>query len=309
MRILHITDTHLGIRRHFRGAPAGWSRADDHLVSFKAALAYARDAILGRVDAVIHSGDLFDRSHPPADAVQAAIEAITETAREVPVYLMPGNHDRLGLLHQAGGGFGRIPGLTVTDHPLAVDILGARIGLVPFQREPLAWAAAASSLGDCDVLVAHQAFSGARVGRYRFLAGIDPETIGAHHLPQSAKTILCGHIHPRQSHTVRHARGHSVTVHYPGSTERTAFSERRETKGCGLLELGQAAVYQTIDLPARPMAEIHDEADAATAAPETLVRLAGAARTRDIEDYVLSRGAWVVPWKDDVAQRQIGLFG
>ncbi|MSP54769.1 MAG: hypothetical protein EXR69_04060 [Myxococcales bacterium] len=65
MRILHVTDSHLGIRWHFRGAPTGWSRADDHLLSFKAALANATDAVFDRVDAVIHSGDLFDRSHPP----------------------------------------------------------------------------------------------------------------------------------------------------------------------------------------------------------------------------------------------------
>ena len=227
---------------------------------------------------------------------------------------MPGNHDRLGLLHLAGGGFGRIPGLTVTDHALAVDVQGACIGLVPYHREPSAWAAASRSLGDCDVLVAHQAFNGARAGGYRFLTSVDPETIGAQHLPPSARTILSGHIHPRQSHTVRHTLGHAVTVHYPGSTERTAFSERHEPKGCGLLELGSAGSgpplrYRTLDLPTRPMVEVHDEAEAEKTAAETLVRLAGSARTADIEAEVLSRGAWVLPWKATVSQRQLGLFG
>ncbi len=304
MRILHVTDTHLGIRRYFRGSPPGWSRADDHFGAFRAALAFACDpALAGPIDAVIHSGDLFDRSHPPADAVAAAISAFTDLARQLPVFLVPGNHDRLGLMHHADGAFGRIPGLTVADQPLAVHIAGARIGLVPFHAAPEAWATAAAPLRDCDLLVAHQAFDGARVGNFVFRAGHD-ETIAPRHLPPGVRTILCGHIHPRQSHTLGPA-----TVYYTGSTERTAFSERRETKGCGLLELDRTVRYRWLDLPSRPMLEVrsHDEAEGVTQG--ALVRLAGEALTRDVQNLVLDRGGWVVPWKPDVPDRQIGLFG
>ena len=62
MRILHVTDTHLGYEAWFRGAPPGWSRADDHLEAFRLAL---RPAFQEEVDLVVHSGDLFNRSTPP----------------------------------------------------------------------------------------------------------------------------------------------------------------------------------------------------------------------------------------------------
>lgn len=302
MRLLHLTDTHLGIKRHFRGAPGGWSRSDDHMDAFRAALAFARDPTLaGKVDVVIHSGDLFDRSHPPQGAVDAAIEAFTALAREIPVLLMPGNHDRLGLLHHADGALGRIPGLTVTDRPLSVDVGDVRIGLVPFCREPAEWAASAGTVGESDLLVAHQAFHGARVGNFQFGAGVDPETISVKDLPPGTRTILCGHIHPRQSHTIGPA-----TVYYTGSTERTAFSERRETKGCALVEFDRNIRYRWLDLESRPMLEVHSEHDADRVQHGTLVRLAGHAKSKDVQERVIERGGWVVPWKEE--ERQIGLF-
>ncbi len=301
MRLLHLTDTHLGIKRYFRGAPAGWTRAEDHLAAFRQALDYA---LTGDppVDAVIHSGDVFDRSHPPADAVAAATTALAEVARKVPVYVFPGNHDGLGLLHSGEGVLGRIPGVTVADHPTAIVVRGVRIGLLPFCRSPAAWGANAASLGSCDLLVAHQAFHGARVAGFTFRAGSDPETIGEELIPATTRAILCGHIHPRQSHTLGPA-----TVYYPGSTERTAFAERRETKGFSIFEFDRVGRCRTVDLPSRPMVEVHSERDLVHVRDGALVRLTPTARTRDIEQAALARGGWVVPWK--YPERQVTLFG
>lgn len=301
MRLLHLTDTHLGIKRRFRGSPDGWTRADDHLAAFRKALDHACEGD-EPVDAVIHSGDVFDRSHPPPDAVAAARAALAAVARHVPVYLLPGNHDALGLSHQGEGELARIPGVTVADAAVAITIRGARIGLLPFRRSPAEWRANAQELGECDVLVAHQAFHGARVAGFTFRAGSDPETIGVEDVPAHTKTVLCGHVHPRQSHTLGPA-----TVYYAGSTERTAFAERRETKGYGVFELGRVGRYRHVDLPSRPMLEVHWERDVESVRPGALVRLAPNARTRDIEDDVLARGGWVVPWK--APERQVALFG
>jgi len=301
MRLLHLTDTHLGIKRHFRGSPDGWSRADDHLAAFLQALRHALEGD-EPVDAVIHSGDLFDRSHAPLDAVAAASAAFAEVARRVPVYLLPGNHDGLGLSRAGDGQLGYIPGVTIADEPTAITVRGARIGLLPFRRSPDDWGADAGSLDGCDLLVAHQAFHGARVAGFTFRAGSDPETIGEQHIPTRTRTILCGHVHPRQSHTLGPA-----TVFYAGSTERTAFAERRETKGYAVFELGRAGRYRHVDLPSRPMLEVHRERDVAYVRPGALVRLGPTARTADIEHDVLARGGWVVPWKPP--ERQVALFG
>ena len=55
MRILHLSDTHLGLAGRVRGAPPGYQRADDHLAALRAALA---PALAGQIDLVLHTGDL-----------------------------------------------------------------------------------------------------------------------------------------------------------------------------------------------------------------------------------------------------------
>ncbi|MCW2958339.1 MAG: exonuclease SbcCD subunit SbcD [Solirubrobacterales bacterium] len=100
MRFLHTADWHLG--RSFHGAS---------LIDAQAAWAawlvdVAREA---QVDAILVSGDLYDRALPPVDAVLLADEALGALVDVAPVVLISGNHDsatRLGfgsaLLEQAG---------------------------------------------------------------------------------------------------------------------------------------------------------------------------------------------------------------
>jgi hypothetical protein len=42
----------------------------------------------------------------------------------------------------------------------------------------------------------------------------------------------------------------------PGSTERTAFSGRHETKGYARWELGRQVGHRFVDLPSRPMVQV-----------------------------------------------------
>ncbi|MDP2312531.1 MAG: metallophosphoesterase [Pseudomonadota bacterium] len=287
MRLLHVTDTHLGVDRWFRGAPRGWRRGDDHLAAFRAALA---PAFRGEVDGVVHTGDLFDRSRPPARAVAEAIALLAEVARQVPVALMPGNHDRQGLrAHLAGGG---LPGVAIVDRAARVRIAGAWLALVPYLPDPAAWGAAASDVcGEgVDLLLAHQAFDGARVPGFAFRVGSPADTIGEAHLPPGVRHILCGHIHTRQAL----ALGAAVVVH-PGSTERTAFLERAETKGSAVWELGAEPTWRFVDGPARPMHVVEHPDALALVSAEELVTLKGAARHVEVEQAALARGAWVAP--------------
>ncbi|MFZ5480357.1 MAG: metallophosphoesterase family protein [Myxococcota bacterium] len=288
MRLLHLTDTHFGVDRWFRGAPRGWRRADDHLAIARVALA---PALAGEVDAVVHTGDLFDRSRPTDRAVAAAAELLEEVARAVPLLVMPGNHDRRGL----GGHFPRAA--WVIDRPTVVDLAGVRVAAVPFLRDAGTWAAAAREVcaGGVDLLLAHQAFEGARVPGHTFRS--EPDTIRECHLPTGVTTILCGHIHPRQVTRV----GGAVVVQ-PGSTERTAFSERFDTKGALRWEDG---AWRFVDLPARPMALVRGPDELAAVGPGTLVRLEPG--DEDLEAAVLARGGWVAPWARPSAQ--VPLFG
>lgn len=293
MRLLHLTDTHLGVGSFFHGAPAGWSRAADHLRAMAAALL---PAVREEVDAVVHSGDLFDRSSPPPAAVAEAARLWADVARRVPVVVCPGNHDRKGLLHHFPAG---IPGVTIVDEPAVVELRDVRLGVVPYLDE--GWAQRAPP--GCDLLVAHQAFDGARVPGYTFRAARREDTLGADAIPAGTRWILCGHIHPRQ---VGHVGG--ATVVYPGSTERTAFAERFETKGYAVWDLGREVRWRHVDLATRPMVVVRAEADVADVTEGALVKLEGDARTRAVEAAVFARGGWVAPWPRGV-ERQARLFG
>lgn len=293
MRFLHLTDSHLGIDRHYRGADPRWRRAHDHQDALSTALA---PALRGEVDAVIHTGDLFDRSQPPPEAVAAARALFAEVGREVPVVITHGNHDWRGLTPLLGG----LLGVTVVDEPTAVDVKGVRVGVVPWKKPAAAWAEAARTVGEADLWATHQAFSGSRVPGFTFRPGRPDETIGAEHLPRGARWILSGHVHPRQWVEVGGA-----TVVHAGSTERTAFSEHAEAKGYVIWELGDRFRFRLVDLPTRRMVVVRGEVDVDRVADGDLVRLEGPARTPEVEAAVHARGGWVAPWSPD---RQAGLF-
>ncbi len=295
MRVLHLSDTHLGVDRYYAGAPPGWRRADDHLAAMRTALRLALD---GQVDAVVHTGDLFDRSLPPPRAVGDAIEALAAVGRVVPTVVMPGNHDRRGLRRHLGD-LG--PGVQVVDEPSVVSLGPLRCVAIPFLRDAADWAAAAAGLcrDTVDLLLAHNAFDGARVPGFTFRPSPGHETVGAENIPATARDILCGHIHTRQCLALGHAR-----VWMPGSTERTSFVERRETKGA-LLYDAAARIGRWIDLPARPMVHARQLADLDEVRPGTLVALAPELRTEQIDALARERGGWVSPWARPSAQQAL----
>lgn len=298
MNILHVTDTHLGIDRWYRGAPPGWRRADDHMAALRTAVA---PALEGEIDLILHTGDLFDRSQPPPRVVAEAAALLAELGRHVPVVLMPGNHDRRGLSRHFPH---PIPGVQVHDAPARVEVKGLRLAVVPFFRDAGTWQAAAgiAASGGVDLLLAHQAFHGSRVPGITFRAGVQAETIGARHIPRGVRHVACGHIHPRQVVTVGDAE-----VVFPGASERTAFVEREDTKGAVRWTFGRSLEWHWVDLPTRPMRQLEVPDDVAHVAPGELVYLRGDARTVEVERAVIARGGWVDAWAYPTGQ--LKLFG
>jgi len=281
MRILHLTDTHLGSVLRVSGCPKAWTRHQDHFDAMQLALDVARR---GEVDAVLHTGDLFNRSRPPQKIIAEAADVLCSLARQLPVVVFPGNHDRRGLRRYIPHA---IEGLHVVDQARSVDLGPIRIGCVPYKRSADDFAAAAASLGTVDLLATHQAFDGVVVPPgFTFRAGVQQDTIGEEHLPHSTSWIACGHIHPRQVVDVGGAR-----VVHPGSTERTSFSERDDTKGYAIWTFGRQLSWTFADLPSRPMALIRWDQDLPDALPETLVRLGPQAQ--HLRGAVLDRGAWL----------------
>lgn len=318
MRILHLSDTHLGLAGRVRGAPPGYQRADDHLAALRAALA---PALAGQIDLVLHTGDLYDRSRPPARAVRAAAALLTQVARQVPVVVLAGNHDRRGL---SGTVPLTVPGLHVVDQAEHLRVAGLRLAVVPFLADADGWAwAARRAVGPgVDLLLCHQAVDGCQVPGFTFRVGQQRDTLGPQHLPAGVRHLLCGHIHPRQV-----LRLGPATVVMPGSTERTSFAERDGPKGVALWDLDAAPRWRFLDLPCRPMVVVRGPADLPAVAPGSLVRLGRPAEPGDgaahderdrveLDRAVLARGGYLVGPPPGAPlppprppSRQVALFG
>jgi DNA repair exonuclease SbcCD nuclease subunit len=257
VRVLFISDTHLGFDLPSRPRVVRRRRGDDFLQNFDRALEPART---GEVDVVVHGGDLLYRSRVPAWLAETALAPLRRLAESgVPVLLVPGNHERscvpfpLLALHER---------LHIFDRPrtLVVEARGVRVAFMGFpythdirRRFPdiLTALNRASSSADIRVLCLHQCIEGATCGPGNFTFRFGPDVIRISDLPQNIAVTLSGHIHRHQ--VLRPAIGPPII--YAGSTERTSFAEAPETKGFVMVELARSGLhsYEFRPLPARTM--------------------------------------------------------
>ncbi len=267
LRVLFLSDSHLGFDHPLRPRIERRRRGPDFLANLERALEPARR---GAVDLVIHGGDLFHRSRPPAPIVAAGLSCLLRVAeRGIPVFVVPGNHERsrlpLPLLQ-------RHPFLHVFDEPrtFVQRIAGWRVALAgfPFTRvvggrafqrllDAAAWRAVEA---DVRLLCLHQAVEGARVGLNDYCFRRGPEVVPLDGIPRGFAAVLAGHIHRHQVLTTDpHGRRLPAPVLYPGSVERTSFQERAEAKGYLVLDVapdaegGRLTRVRFVRLPARPM--------------------------------------------------------
>jgi len=257
MRILFLSDTHLGIDLPVRPRLERRRRGEDFFRNFQRALA---PAFAGEVDAVLHGGDLMYRSRVPARLAEAALAPLREVASSgIPVLLVPGNHERGRVSHPL---LALHPNLHVFDRPrtIALAARGLRVAFAGFPYASqvrtrfaglLASARHGEGLTDVRVLCLHQCVEGASCGPGDFTFRDGDDVVRAADLPRDFAVVLSGHIH---RHQVLPARGGPRVV-YAGSVERTSFAEAGETKGGVLLDLspGGVATLEFRPLPARPM--------------------------------------------------------
>jgi DNA repair exonuclease SbcCD nuclease subunit len=98
VRILFLADTHLGFDFPFRPRIQRRRRGADFFSNFEKALA---PALAGEVDCVVHGGDLLYRSKVPPQLVEMAFAPLKRVADNgIPVYLVPGNHERSAIPHR-----------------------------------------------------------------------------------------------------------------------------------------------------------------------------------------------------------------
>jgi DNA repair exonuclease SbcCD nuclease subunit len=270
IRVLLLADTHLGFDLPVSPRINRRRRGHDFLANFATAL---QPALSGEVDLVVHGGDVFNRSRPPSSVVWQAFEPLKRVAdRGVPVYVVPGNHERGRLPHMR---FAQHPHIHVFDEPrtFVADIRGVRVALAGFPSERdtvrtrfaglVADTRHSSVSADVRLLCLHQCVEGATVGPADYMFTTAPDVIRVSDIPLGFSAVLSGHIHRHQVLTTDlGGRRLPFPVLYPGSIERTSIAEADEEKGFMKVELTRRADGVSVDwrfhqLPARPLVR-HD---------------------------------------------------
>lgn len=262
MRLVHMSDTHLGWRSLHRLDGHGRNQREADLYdAFDRAIVKAIDL---RPDVVVHSGDLFDGYHPSSAALRACLDGIGRLREAgIPFIVIAGNHstprvasaehvfsvlerfDRGGMVHAV---FGR---------PRRIRIGELSILAIPHVNDARAVAEALRTAApdhdvDYNVLVAHIGLDGlgqvggAEAGSLT-LPGETIEATGAFDY------VALGHLH--QYDDVRD------NAAYSGSLERLSWADAPDEAKV-ILEIDLAAGYTSVDfvtrheIAARPHVEL-----------------------------------------------------
>lgn len=271
VRVLLVADTHLGYDLPLRPRVERRRRGQDFLANFRLAL---EPALKGDVDLVVHGGDLFHRSKVPPALIEMAMEPMVEVANSgVPVFIVPGNHERSRIpLHLWVGH----PNINIFDRPWTfhLEVNGVSVALAGFPcrrngvrdlfRDLLRRTRYQRLEADMRLLCLHQTVEGAQVGPSDYTFRYGEDIVRGRNIPGGFAGVLCGHIHRSQmlTHDLR-GLALSAPVIYPGSVERTAFAERFEEKHYVIAEFvptedgkGHLADVSFVPLPSRPMHSI-----------------------------------------------------
>ncbi len=239
MRVLLLSDTHIGLDMPARPRVDRRRRGPDFVANLKRALA---PALRGEVDLLVHAGDLFDTHRVRVDVARLAYEALRDVADAgVPVVLTPGNHERSELPHSYLASHRNVH-LFAGPSTFECEVDGVHVAVAgfPFQRRfnrdtvpGLVRATGIRHVGaGIKLLVVHQAVEGAQVAAWDYTFRPGKDVLAGPDVPRGFAAVLGGHIHRRQILTVDLAgRPLPAPVVYPGSIERVSFAERWEEKG------------------------------------------------------------------------------
>ena len=259
IRILLLGDSHLGFDLPVRPRVGRRRRGYDFLANYAAALA---PALAREVDLVVHAGDVFDRPTVDPSVAYRAYEPLRRIADlGIPVFVIPGNHERSRLPHAPLLAHRLVH---VFDRPRTFDpvVRGTSIALsgFPYERRDVRtgftelvkqtrWNDAPASVR---LLCIHHCVEGATCGPGNFTFTTASDVIRARDIGCPFAAVFTGHIHRHQVLRLR------VPVLYPASIERTSFAEINEPKGFMIVHVSVSegdhdVRWEFRRLPARPM--------------------------------------------------------
>lgn len=245
IKFLHLSDSHLGESMPLYHTPPNNWRGEGFIKNYYAAL---KPALRGDVDFVLHSGDLFDKNHINMDIIGRAMVPLRRIAkRKIPVFIVPGNHESK---HIPGGLLLAGENIHIFSKPETIEftIKDRRVVIAGFpyiRRESRVWFKKMLERtgwkyrkDTFNILLCHQIFEGARVGRRNFTFRNGENVVSLDEIPSGFDYIACGHIHKQQT-----IRAKESTIYYAGSTERVSFQEMDEEKGFFVVTIKDGIPY------------------------------------------------------------------
>ena len=269
MKFIHLSDLHLGKRVN------AFSMLPDQRAVLQEILSITETE---RPDAVLIAGDVYDKSVPPAEAVELFDSFLVGLARlGRPVYLISGNHDspeRLAfanrLLDHTGVHIAPVYGGEIRPFVLEDQYGPVNLYLLPFVKPAhvrryfpeqdiadysQALAAAVKAMGvdpaARNVLVTHQFVTGAERSQSEELSVGGTDNVDAA-IFKDFDYVALGHLHRPQNVGTEHIR-------YCGSPLKYSFSEAGDRKSVTVAELGEkgSLTLRRVDLhPERDMVEL-----------------------------------------------------
>ena len=277
MKLLHTSDWHLGAKlgRH--------DRTPDHVEALRGLLDLAESA---RPDLILHTGDLFDASRPPYEALELGVQALRRLSAVAPTLVLSGNHDSSVLLRVLDelAGAAQPRRLRLVTQPQVVEFPDiapepVAVACVPFiapsaianyatddpsrfegnyadgvktlNQRLLDEAHREAGARGIVLYAAHLHVQGARPGKSerRITVGEDYAT----HVEGLQRALYCafGHIHDPQL-----LPGGTAQGRYAGSLIPLDFGERRQAKQAVLVTIENDVQVDPHDLPGgRPLTE------------------------------------------------------
>jgi DNA repair exonuclease SbcCD nuclease subunit len=311
-RLLHISDTHLGKRQYSSDV-----RRDDFTRAFEQTIDFA---IEHDVDAVVHTGDLFDSRQPPLPELINSLETLKRLDEAgIPFLAIVGNHDRkmddqwLDLMEMADAAdrLGREPILVGDVALYGIDAV----------RKP-AWNTADFSLEQADgeytnILCMHQLLTPpvpAVMAEHETVEVLDRVNV-------DLDGLAVGDYHATES-----VRIEDTKVWYAGSTERCSTTEK-DPRTVSLIDVVDGEIgRRQIELDTREFVQIHiefgeddsyghvesvvDQHDVrGKVVPVHLTGKRTSVSSRDVREAVQERGAAVCRVKDDRGRDDLGSVG
>lgn len=272
MKFIHTSDWHIGRLFH------NISLLEDQEYVLEQIIGYAQKE---SVDAVVIAGDIYDRSVPPASAVDVLDRVLNTicTDLNIPILLIPGNHDsaerlRFGSSLMKSSGlyiFGDLAKITIPVHIKGVDFYGIPYAdpdtvKSQFQEQvnthndahKLLMSRIQESLkpNAMNVLISHCFIDGGESSESERPLSIGGAECVNYEMFSGFDYVALGHLHSPQY------RGRE-TVRYSGSIMKYSFSEITQKKGITLVEIdGKNVMHSLLPLvPKRDLSLLEGELD------------------------------------------------